>query len=275
MRLDDFRRRVEQFASSEARGARERLYSKILGALKVAKAAFPEDILAQVLAAIVVRHGFAEAKRAEDEQHPSAEQYREEKRRVQKLLDELTESWIVKHFDPNAVKLYGFNEARCPHRRRRRDCEAIRSALVSVRAARAAGMTNGARAARARLAKAYVGADADPSKFCEASDVHKLLPPLDAPRRPGGRPAERDRRITTGRIVGLLHGDGGLTVERSCEFLADLYGHCLDIHVDAEALRQEWYAHGRKVAPPAGKQGTEPPVEGSTCEETRLKKGPV
>lgn len=250
MLLADVQERVEKFAPKAARAERKRLYSKILDALSAVQADSCEDILAGVLAAIVARNGFIEAKKLETDRRPSPEVYRKEERRARKLLDQLNASWIVKDFGPDAVDFYGFDEARCPHGRWRKNCEAIRGALISAQAARAAGRNLRRKPASfALLGEWNVAPDSDVGNFCERREAPRLLPPLAAPRRASGRPTKRHREITTTQVVGLLHHDGGLTIEQSCEFIADLYRDCLKIEADAESLRQDWYSTGARLPP--------------------------
>jgi hypothetical protein len=172
--------------------------------------------------------------------------YWRERGRLEQILQEVEEHFLVRSFPSHEVVLYEPSEVRCPHGRQRKACESVRNNLELLRLLEGSLVTRylpGRESGlREELRKAGIDpAVRNPQEFCEPLPADFVtLPPELPPTAPArGRPRDETRnqqiRLVVGRLV-----SAGVPVAKACRLLQRMRCAYCGLETDADALERQY-----------------------------------
>lgn len=266
--LGELLSRIERLLPQTNRAEAETTVAEIRNALREVRGETKAEELVQgVIIAVFGRAAFRSESLGKEKQDNAADVswYRAERLKIEKAVAFLAEHPLVARLDMRMIRIFSLEESKCVHQRLRRECERIREVLRFLRGVNGceivvlAGLQRlgllplpggtyrtafvGPSVGRLRqLGELGVSAEANPEDFCQPKDVPSEFPPIPPEhKKRRGRPSAANRHEVVEDMIELLHVQGGLPVERSCEFVSMLLRAFYGIEIDADPLRQSWY----------------------------------
>jgi hypothetical protein len=239
--IEELRAEIESFAPPRYREDRRRLFRRL-----------PNDALEFVLRAICAAHSFyrsERASRAAKDAQSERKWYWREREKLEREFERIADHDLVRELPPDAIQYFEPHEVKCPHGDRRKRCQVIRGRLEQLQLLSNPPLSKYVKRRRseleAELQKAGVDpSTAEPDQFCEPlrRDPSRVQPLSVKPR--GGRPPENLQQYLVLAVIERLT-EGGVTVEKSCEYLQDILRLCFREKADAAALQRMWYRKRR------------------------------